>query len=133
MPNTTVSVAQYGHPLLKGAKHWSLLLLKPGGYAVAYQLSGSTDTYAFKDPEEIQIRKSQTYMGRVDIGNVDATKLGRVDKVLRSVPITRGNLQWNCQNWVIQALYALQNDGFAVDALTLEDLQAKLQLVKRDE
>lgn len=133
MPTTTLSVAQYGHPLLKGAKHWSFLLHKSGGYAIAYQVTGSTDTYTYKDPEEVQIKKSQTYMGRVDVGNVETTGIGRVEEVFKNVPITRGDLQWNCQNWVIQALKALRDDGFAVDALTLEELKGKLQLAKRDE
>jgi|ERR1700722_15347614 len=132
MPATSLSVAHYGHPLLKGAKHWSFLLQTYEGRAVAYQITGSTNTYEFKEPEEIEILKSQTYLGRVQVGAIDTAKQGRLLAVLKNVPIQRGDLQWNCQNWIVESLKALQEDGFDVIALTHEDLGMKLQAAQRD-
>ena len=60
MGTASLSVAHYGHPLLKGAKHWSFLLDTSEGCAITYQLTGSTNTYELKEPEEIEILKSQT-------------------------------------------------------------------------
>jgi hypothetical protein len=133
--SANLSVAHFGHPLLKGAKHWSLLLFKPDSCTIAYQTTGSTDTYEYKEPEEVDnIIESQTYMGKVDVGmvTVDEANLARFEEVLRGVPITRGNLNWNCQNWVVQSLQALHDNGFDVDALTHTDLGEALGKAKKD-
>jgi hypothetical protein len=130
--NLILSVAHYGHPLLKGAKHWSFLLHQSDRHAIMYQITGSTNTYEFKEPEQVDILDEQSYMGRVTVGSVDTAKQQCFDKVLRNIPVTRGNLQWNCQNWIVEALKALQDSGFDVDALTHEDLGAKLQQAKRE-
>lgn len=132
MATSTLSVAHYGHPLLKGARHWSLLLHLGEGCAIAYQLTGSTDVYEFKQPEEGEFMESQTYMGRVAVGSIDLARQEDLLKVLGNVPITRGDLQWNCQNWVVAALEALRNNGFNVDVHTRDDLAAKLEQAKRD-
>ncbi|KAI0923472.1 hypothetical protein AcV5_009010 [Taiwanofungus camphoratus] len=131
MADATLSVAHFGHPLLKGAKHWSLLLLNSDGRAVAYQVTGSTDTYEFKEPEDIEYKKDQTYMGKVDVGHVDMMKQAEMLEVLRKVRITRGDLNWNCQNWVVAALKELSEGGFAVDTLTLDQLAARLSKAER--
>ncbi|KAI0940905.1 hypothetical protein AcV7_003153 [Taiwanofungus camphoratus] len=131
MADATLSVAHFGHPLLKGAKHWSLLLLNSDGCAVAYQVTGSTDTYEFKEPEDIEYKKDQTYMGKVDVGHVDMMKQAEMLEVLRKVRITRGDLNWNCQNWVVAALKELSEGGFAVDTLTLDQLAARLSKAER--
>ncbi|KIM80713.1 hypothetical protein PILCRDRAFT_821968 [Piloderma croceum F 1598] len=133
MPTTTLSVGQYGHPLLKGAKHWSLLLLKSNGLAIAYQITGSTETYEFKTPEDVQIKDTPTYMGKADVGHVDIAQQNDLYEVLKMVQVRRGDVNWNCQHWIIAALRALQEGGFAVDALTHEHLTEKLRLAKRDD
>jgi len=133
MPTAVLSVGQYGHVLLKGAKHWSFLLLKSDGVAVAYQLTGSTKTYEFKKPEEVIIKKTQTYLGKVDVGCIDIAKQNDLYNVLNKVNIKRGDVNWNCQNWIIEGLKALNKEGFEIDVLTHDDLAEKLQLAKRDE
>lgn len=133
MPTTILSVGQYGHPLLKGAKHWSFLLLKGDGIAIAYQVTGSTNTYEFKKPEEVIIKKTQTYLGKVDVGCVDKAKQNDLYEVLKRVEVKRGDINWNCQNWIVESLKALNEEGFEVDALTHDDIAGKLQLAKRDE
>ena len=132
MGTASLSVAHYGHPLLKGAKHWSFLLDTSEGCAITYQLTGSTNTYELKEPEEIEILESQTYLGRVVVGTIDTAKQGQLLNLLKKVPITRGNLQWNCQNWIAEALQALKENGFDVVTLNHKDLHTSLQAAKRE-
>ena len=72
-------------------------------------------------------------MGKVDIATVDTAQLEDFEKILRGVPITRGDLHWNCQNWVVEALQALKHGGFAVNALSHEELDASLKQAKKDD
>ncbi|KAH9838529.1 uncharacterized protein C8Q71DRAFT_534550 [Rhodofomes roseus] len=130
---TILYVAHYGHPLLKGAKHWSFLLPKPNSntdsdVATAYQVTGSTETYEVKDPEELRSdsEQSKTCMGRVEVGNIEDKRRGEFESVVLAVPVTRGNLAWNCQNWIIEALGALKQRGFNVKAYQLAELQKLL-------
>lgn len=75
--------------------------------------------------------KSRTFMGRVDVGRVESTQEGEFYKILDSVPITRGDVNWNCQNWIILALRKLKDNGYDVDVYTKEELAAKLASAPR--
>jgi hypothetical protein len=99
----------------------------------AYQVTGSTNTYDFKKPEEVIIKKTQTYLGKVDVGCVDEAKQNDLYEVLKRVEVKRGDVNWNCQNWIVEGLKALNEEGFEVDALAHDDIAGKLQLAKRDE
>ncbi|KIJ64529.1 hypothetical protein HYDPIDRAFT_89909 [Hydnomerulius pinastri MD-312] len=131
MTAQTLSVAHYGHPKLR-VKHWSFLLFTADGKTVAYQITGSTTTYEMKEPEVVQHLRSQSYLGRVDVGTIDAARRDEFLQVLKDVNVKRGDIGWNCQNWVIDALSALKAKGFSVQELTLQDLASRLESCTKD-
>ncbi|TFK73401.1 hypothetical protein BDN72DRAFT_834809 [Pluteus cervinus] len=124
-------VAHYGHRLLKGAKHWSFLLQMNDQLEnfMAYQVTGSTDNYEVKEPELVSPRKSQAFMGMVQVGHIEEHRRQEFVDVIVAVPVTRGNTAWNCQNWIIEALNVAKTKGFKVDAHTLTGLQEILATV----
>ncbi|KAG8966747.1 hypothetical protein FRC03_011388 [Tulasnella sp. 419] len=120
-------IAHFGHPLLKGARHWALLLVANPPISIAYQISGSTDTYAYKPPEAFDESLSGTgFMGKVKVGEIEGDHEARFVKTLQGVPITKGSLSWNCQDWVILALAALASEGFAVETPSKDQLACRL-------
>lgn len=123
MPN--LFVAQYGHPLLKGAHHWSFLLLDEHqiDHATAYQVTGSTSTYEIKTSETVCLKKSTTYMGKIEVGNIDESRRKECEEAIMIVPVTRGNMAWNCRNWIVEVLVALKTKGFDVESYSLVELQ----------
>ncbi|PCH40135.1 hypothetical protein WOLCODRAFT_98350 [Wolfiporia cocos MD-104 SS10] len=121
----TLYVAHFGHPLLKGAKHWSFLLPTTPGHAYEYQLTGSTYTYAFK-AGEVELASLQSCMGRVAVGTIDSARQAEVMEVLEAGPITRGSVDWCCHDWIMYGMTALRERGFSIDALTHEELLSKL-------
>ncbi|KZT27045.1 hypothetical protein NEOLEDRAFT_1061803 [Neolentinus lepideus HHB14362 ss-1] len=122
-----IYVAHYGHPLLKGAKHWALLIPEANNRDyTAYQVTGSTDTYEVKPPELVRPEISKSYMGKVEVGEINANQQEQFATVTLNVPIVRGNTHWNCQNWVIEVLKTMKENGFQVTAYSLEELQAML-------
>lgn len=130
MAQATLSVAHFGHPLLKGAKHWSLLLFNPSSnLPTAYQTTGSTETYTLKPPELVDLSTDNTFMGKVDVGLIDLDKVEEFERVLGGVGVTRGRLDWNCQNWVVEALGKLKESGFGVEAAGQEELGKRLAAV----
>jgi hypothetical protein len=135
-----VLVAHYGHPRLPGAKHWSIVVLTDPGRLTgqAYQIDGSTTTYAVKQPQEVRLLDSNTYMGSVKVGSIHRDwAFGLEPKSLRSIvmgtPVVRGNIGWNCQNWVMSALEGLRNAQHGIDQVTLKDLCGTLAQRKRED
>ena len=125
-------VARYGHPLLKGAQHWSFLLLDQheSDCATAYQVTGSTSTYEIKKPEMVFPKKSTTYMGRIEVGHVDESRRKECEAAIMAVPVTRGCKAWNCQNWIVEVLAALKAKEFNVELYGLVELQELLKSSK---
>ncbi|KAL0958198.1 hypothetical protein HGRIS_000361 [Hohenbuehelia grisea] len=129
MSSQALNVGHFGSPQLKGAKHWSFLLMKTDSKAIAYQVSGSTNTYAYKEPEDTTPEESNAFMGMVTVGSIDTRDEERFVTVLQNVPITRGDREWNCQNWIVEALRALKDNGFDVKVLTKVELADMLSKV----
>ncbi|TFK73384.1 hypothetical protein BDN72DRAFT_761747 [Pluteus cervinus] len=124
----TVFVGHYGHPLLAGAKHWSFLLPVENQLKqyMAYQVTGSTDTYRVKDLEVVVLEDSQSFMGMIEVGHIEESQWQEFEIVVSSVPATRGNKAWNCQNWIIEVLAAAKAKGMSVEAHSLMELQVLL-------
>lgn len=127
MVTRKLSVGHYGHPLLKGAKHWSFLLEIDNQRATTYQITGSTNTYEIKSPEDVVVARSSSFLGKVDVGQVETSQVDRFWQVLQSVPVKRGDLGWNCQNWIVEGLAALKSQGFEVEELSKDALAARLE------
>jgi hypothetical protein len=139
--NLDVVVAQYGHAKLPGAKHWAIVVITDRGKleGVAFQLTGSTNTYEIKQPQEIELLCSTTYMGSIKVGTVHGDyAFGAESTALRTIiqhtPVVRGDLNWNCQNWVVAALKRLKDAGHSILVeISIGGLQAQLSQVQRED
>lgn len=134
-----IHVCHFGHPLLRGAKHWAIVVIPEPAKLVgtAYQISGGTETYEIKDPEVTDLLDTPTYMGRVFVGKVNKNRINGDDQslwaILGSTPVTLGNLDWNCQNWVVEGLQRMKRLGHAVEDVSLEGLRGVLDKARRED
>lgn len=138
--NLSIVVAQYGHLRLPGAKHWAIVVITDSSKlkGVAFQITGSTNTYEVKQPEEVELLHSNTYMGSVSVGTVhrdyafgaEGTALATI---VQRTPVVRGNLNWNCQNWVVAALKRLKDAQYDISEVSVEELQTQFTQVQREE
>ncbi|KAG8996455.1 hypothetical protein FRB90_012735 [Tulasnella sp. 427] len=129
MATQKVFIAHFGHVLLRGPKHWVILLQADQNNTVAYQITGSSTTYEVKAPETVNPEQVPTFLGMVQIGGIASSQANRVWEVLRNVPVTQNVRAWNSQDWVVLGLGALKSAGLAVDVLSKEELLAKLDKV----
>jgi hypothetical protein len=134
-----VLVAQYGHPNLQGAKHWAIIVVTDPQELTgwAYQIEGSTQTYKVKAPQEVRVLDSDTYMGSVKVGCIDTGLTFGSDPrslhtILMNNPVVKGDLQWNCQNWVVGGLERLKGAQHDINQVTVQGLQNALADAKRD-
>jgi len=136
--NLSVVVAQYGHVRLPGAKHWAIVVITDSSKlkGVAFQITGSTNTYEVKQPEEVKLLHSNTYMGSVRVGTVHkdyAFGAEGLATIVQHTPVVRGNLNWNCQNWVVAALKHLKDAQYSISEASVEELQAQFTQVQRED
>ncbi|KAH7105977.1 hypothetical protein BKA62DRAFT_766433 [Auriculariales sp. MPI-PUGE-AT-0066] len=126
-----VAVAQYGHEMLKGDRHWALLVVhEPASdTAYAYQLTGSTTTYELKPRELVVVTRASSYLGRVRVGTLHPSQLPSFELVARTVPVHRGSREWHCQHWVADALLALNNAGITVQPFLRQQLAERLSTI----
>lgn len=139
--NLDIVVAQYGHAKLPGARHWAIVVItnQENMKGIAFQVTGSTNTYEIKQPEEVELLRLTTYMGNIKVGTVyrdyafgeDSTALFAI---IQNTPVVRGNRNWNCQNWIVDALKRLKDAQHNIsEEISLEGLQAQLSRAQRED
>ena len=129
-------VAHYGAEGLRGAWHWSFLLMRDGnsGDSTAYQIRGSEQTYAYEGPDrQVDVARSRSFQGKVHVGSIPADRLHDFEQALNDVPVIRGTRTgWNCQNWIMDALARLHAARFPVEVINHTELLQELETAKRE-
>ncbi|EED78226.1 predicted protein [Postia placenta Mad-698-R] len=115
-----VFVAQYSNTQ-DTAWHWEIVVktnpwVKGTGQAVgeAFHIKGATQAiFTYERKQNVKYGSPSSFKGCVLVGHINATALDAADQLLSTVPIVNGNHNWNCQNWVVLAISALENQGRA--------------------
>ncbi|GJJ11060.1 hypothetical protein Clacol_005291 [Clathrus columnatus] len=125
-------VAHFGHEKLKGARHWALILMKNRRSGKEYQIEGSTITYSYLPPEKnVKPLTISTFLGMTEVGVIPNKRRDEFKQILATVPVVLGDLQWNCQNWVIDAMSTLRKAGFNVQDSSHDELLKRLDALRR--
>ncbi|KAF9052469.1 hypothetical protein BDZ89DRAFT_1056818 [Hymenopellis radicata] len=104
----------------------------------SYELcGGNAARYEVKPPESVQLVKSNSYMGRVHVGRIERARLfeggnASIHTVLVQTPVKNGKPDWNCQNWVMDALYRLRMSGQHIVNASHEEILQQLAFAKRE-
>ncbi|PVG00958.1 hypothetical protein CPB86DRAFT_700413 [Serendipita vermifera] len=124
-----VTVAHYGHPQLKGAWHYSILVYNQPTVmhpATAYQLKGGDQprTFVYDGPEPVKPRESSAFRGEIVVGRIGANEqtLDHFSRIIRLVEITNGSHEWNCQSWVAECLTLMAGMGLAITPYSQQEL-----------
>lgn len=127
-----VAVAHYGHRDIK-VKHWAIVVMLDSVNALEYQISGSTMTYELMPIGSVTLLDNASYLGKVCqwfwthalaclfcqvvIGTIDKNRLPDFGTNIAKGRIVHGDLNWNCQNWVVERLHDLKIENYAVREL----------------
>ena len=107
----TLAVAQFEIPPFKYPHiHWALVAFLPGSrHATRYEVLGNTDTYQFDASATASLVSSTRLMGGAKVGEIPEENItnGWLERTLRRIPVVRGNPDWHCQAWIVDALRAL--------------------------
>jgi hypothetical protein len=131
MNHYTVTVAHYGHPLLKGAWHYSILYNQTDpAYATVFQAmrkEGNREFYV-ADPEIITPRSAKTFQGELHIGWIpsNASSVTDFSNCVRLFGVKNSDPTWNCQHWVADVLTQLHKLSLPIQGFRHSDLIAAM-------
>ncbi|KAH7927905.1 hypothetical protein BV22DRAFT_1193204 [Leucogyrophana mollusca] len=96
-------------------------------WGTCYQAIGNIDTFEYSCQElEYMELLAQDYRGCLCVGEIDASDLEEVGKLLEKVSVYRGREDWNCQNWVYGALEKLKRNGWVREEVTPNGVKNEL-------
>ena len=101
-----------GHP--RRTEHWSLIAIMPKGNARVYELVGSYDSFTYKPHEVNGFGRSHDLRGGCKVGEIPADSLDWLATKLQDVQVVRNNPEFDCQNWVMNAIWLLMEMGTGI-------------------
>ena len=91
---------------------------------IAHQLRGMPGGFYSKGPEDVDLNKSGSRKDELEVGEIDGSKLDRIHEIheiLKDVHIEKSESSgWNCQDWPLDGLDKLKEEGYIYDYLTKE-------------
>lgn len=105
--------------------HWSYFIeVKidgPKRLGIAHQLRGMPGAFYYRGPEEVDLAKSGSLKEELEVGEVDESSFDKIHEILKDLEIdTSESSGWNCQNWALNGLEKLKEEGFIYDHMTTD-------------
>jgi len=108
--------------------HWSYFVQieasQGRNLGIAHQLRGMPGNFYYKGPEQVDLNKSGSRKEELEVGEVEESKLDRIHEILKEILIDGSESSgWNCQNWALDGLEKLREEGFIYSYLTKDALE----------
>ena len=106
--------------------HWSFFIYTgpkddPSAPGVVHQLHGMPGAFYYVGPENVSLRRSTARKLTLDVGEVPENKLNRITEILEQVNVVKDESSpWNCQDWSLEGLEKLAEEGFVDEGYTRE-------------
>lgn len=98
-----------GHP--RRTEHWSLVVPLSRSSAHIFQLEGNYDTFRYEYSYVDKFSESSSMRGGVRIGEIRPDAVLWLKEKLRDVRVVRHDPEFDCQNWVLEAIQLLKDVG----------------------
>ena len=111
--------------------HWCLWTQDDGGQELIFEALGSTG-HAFRyHTRSVIMASSKSEKKQIKIGRIEADVWPEIPDLLAGVPMSTQS-DWNCQNWVMEAITALKKVNYLEeDDSGLTYVQGKYKSKKR--
>ncbi|KAI1978738.1 hypothetical protein LOZ53_004337 [Ophidiomyces ophidiicola] len=93
-------------------KHWNLFV--DGEEPIAFQALGSDKNFRF-DARNLDTRNSRSVVEVLLICDVDASKYDAIKTTAENIPIRNDIPVWNCQDYVLDLLRKLVEEGIIME------------------
>ncbi|KIY73453.1 hypothetical protein CYLTODRAFT_241343 [Cylindrobasidium torrendii FP15055 ss-10] len=118
-------------------EHWGLAALTSvdKGTMRVFQVAGNMDSFEFEACHHNTAERD--FLGGVHVGNVSAAdgELEKLEQRLRNINVKKGDPDWDCQSWVIDALQELRmaETGIVFAGMSERAIRAELEEEKERE
>jgi hypothetical protein len=109
---------RWDDPTKKKPYHWSFFLqtTTTSGFGHAFQLRGMPGAFYYSGEESVDLSRSGSKNGQLEVGFVPVKKYNRFKQLLEAVPIDNVESSgWNCQSWSLAALDWLRAEGLVAE------------------
>ncbi|KAF3940957.1 hypothetical protein ABW19_dt0206443 [Dactylella cylindrospora] len=93
-------------------EHWAIVITKslstPG---TAHHVIHGHPLFEYRPRENVYVLKSQSLTHVLHIGKIYEKDIGRAEDVFENVGVDNVDAEWNCQNWVAEAVVGLEGLG----------------------
>jgi len=125
-----LDIMQYkieGHP--RCTEHWSLAVPLSRNDAHAFQLKGNYDTFLYDYDYDTKFSElASAARGGILIGVIPSGKLSWLKEKLKEVQVSHHNPEFDCQNWVLEAIQLLkETEGIINSGITEKKVRQELE------
>ncbi|KAH7888507.1 hypothetical protein F5I97DRAFT_1802748 [Phlebopus sp. FC_14] len=107
--------------------HWAIFVRTAPGRGNYYQVVGNMDTFAASFTRNVPLQNPHAWRGSHLVGWVAPSFLHVLERHFALVPVIRYSREWNCQNWVREALRGVNSPHIYVDVhLSMAGLQTQM-------
>ena len=98
-----------GHP--RRTEHWALAVPISHSIAHVFQLEGNYDTFHYTSARVDRFSESSSMRGGIQIGEIQTGAVSWLGERLKDVRVITCNPDFDCQNWVLDAVRLLRDTG----------------------
>ncbi|KIJ19159.1 hypothetical protein PAXINDRAFT_97186 [Paxillus involutus ATCC 200175] len=107
--------------------HWAIFVRTSPGRGNYYQVAGNIDTFTVDARYNVPLQNREAWRGSHVVGYVAPSHLHNLEVHLAQIPVVRHCRDWNCQNWVYDALKRLNFQELYTDVhLSMSRLQTQM-------
>lgn len=105
-----------------------MAVLRNSQEALIWEIAGGISSYAFVPRTVDAFNTELNFYGGVHIGNVTDEQEYDVEMLLRTIPVVRGDPNWDCQVWVLKAIRKIweETSGIMDRYWTEAEVRAKM-------
>lgn len=118
-------LAQFSQP--NGGEHWTLNVIESPDRIHTFEIRGNRDSYTYVHDRMKNIDRVESYRGGCHVGNVPVDKVEAMRAKLKEVTINKQEPRWNPQIWVLDAIKAMKEEGWAFAGLNEVFTRRELQ------
>lgn len=119
------------HP--RRTEHWSLAALISKRKAQVYEIIGGYTDFSYFTRLEGEYASPEDLRGACQIGDIPADKVDWAGTELEKIPIIHNNPDFDCQNWVLNAISHLRRSGEVTIYPEANEATIRQELKEEDE
>jgi hypothetical protein len=101
--------------------------------AHVFEIIGNTNTYEYVPRPVARFSSSNKLRGGCQIGVIRRDLIGWLEDRLQQVQIIRNNPQWDCQDWVMEAIRWMKWNGVIAADIDTRESRIRAELVGEKE